>query len=57
VKKPPKYPRITPLKAFDLLRSLDEQRGREGSGTSFAEDAVREALANHVRAAIVRGSR
>jgi hypothetical protein len=55
--RPPKYPKLTPLRAFELLRSLDEQRGREGSGTPFAEDAAREALANHVRAAIVRGSR
>lgn len=53
----PKYPKLTPLKAFALLMDLVEQKGREENGTSFAEDRTREALASHVRAAIVRGSR
>jgi hypothetical protein len=53
-----KNPRLTPLRAFELLRDLDVARGREGPGTSVAEDRARDALASHVRNALVRaGSR
>lgn len=51
-------PKITPLRAFELLRGLDEVRGREGTSTSAAEDRTRDALASHVRNALARaGSR
>jgi hypothetical protein len=60
--KQPKYRRLTPLKAFELLRKLDktEHARLYAPGWSEAKEAVSEvraALADHVRAAIVRGSR
>jgi hypothetical protein len=57
VKRPPKYPKLTPLKAFELLRELDYLNGKEGITSPAAVGRVRSELANHVRAAIVRGSR
>ncbi len=57
--KPPRYPRLTPLKAFELLRELDEHARELSSPNSlrWALDRARDALANHVRAAIVKAGR
>jgi hypothetical protein len=53
--KPPKYPRLTPLKAFALLRELDEKRHNLlGNSAIYIVDRVRDALADHVRAALVK---
>lgn len=49
-----RYPKITPLRAFELLRALDKVHGAKGSGTSYAEDQAREALASHVKNALAR---
>lgn len=53
-------PELSPEMAFDLLRRLDFYAGkREGASSSplACMDDTRAALADHVRAAIVRGSR
>lgn len=55
--KPPRYPRLTPLKAFALLRDLDSNRLQDLSSLRYALDRVRDALADHVRAAIVKAGR
>ncbi len=55
--KRPRHPKLTPLRAFELLRELDRQHGKEGAGTSVAEDRARDALAEHIRAALTRGRR
>lgn len=47
----PKYPSLTPLRAVDLLRTLDTLP-REGISKSTLEE-VRDALRNHVKHAIV----
>lgn len=53
-----KFPKITPLRAYELLRQLDEERGRLGNSTTTGHDRTREALANHVKNALRRaGSR
>jgi hypothetical protein len=52
-----RHPKITALRAFDLVLALEYQRGREQNGTSGAEDAARNALISHVRASLVRGRR
>ena len=54
--KPRKYPRLTPLKAFTLLRDLDKWRNALPPD-SWSVDRVRDALADHVRAAIVKAGR
>jgi len=46
-----RYPLITPLQAFELLRKLDEQHGKRvqaSAGWTNADLDVREALAKHV---------
>lgn len=52
--KKPRHPKITPLRAFELLRALDKNHGARGTSTSYAEDQAREALAEHVRSALSR---
>ncbi len=60
--KPPKFPSLTPLRALALLRELDEQAGwLRGNGPARMPTAVdsrtRNELADHVRAALVRGGK
>ncbi len=58
--KLPKHPRLTPLKAFTLLRKLDRKRDIVVDHGPFAcaLDEVRDALASHIRAALSKaGSR
>jgi hypothetical protein len=56
-----RHPRITPLRALELLRELDYRQGvRVGSsnGSDSAIDQARAALASHVRNVLARaGSR
>lgn len=53
-----KFPRITPLKAFDLLRDMDRKAHCEAIQCSEGNTRTREALANHVKNALRRaGSR
>lgn len=52
-----RHPKITPLRAFELLRALDRDQGRLGAGTTVASARTSRALAEHVRAALVRGRR
>lgn len=50
MKRYPKYPRLTPLRAIDFLTRLE----RAGSNpTTFLLDEVRRALDAHVKAALV----
>jgi hypothetical protein len=50
-----KHPKITPLRAFELLRDLDQKHGSIGRGDpSYAVDRTRDALASHVRNALVK---
>jgi hypothetical protein len=52
-----RHPKITPMRAFELLRELDRNHGRVGAATSNAEDRAREALASHVRAELTKRRR
>ncbi len=53
--KKARHPKITPLRAFELLRELDQKHGTAGRGDpSYACDRVRDALAEHVRNALAR---
>lgn len=59
--KTPKHPTITPMRAHALLRRLDESYPKiaceQGSGARAVLDDVRDALSNHVKAALVRGGK
>jgi hypothetical protein len=62
VKRPSKYPKLTPLRAFELLRELDHGAGVRDAANGaqpnqHTVNRARAELADHVRAAIVRGSR
>ncbi len=58
MRREPKYPRLTPLRAFALLRSLDRYYHElQPSSVRGAVDETRHALADHVKAAIVAGRR
>lgn len=52
--KPKKYPRITPMRALELLRDLESARN---DPTPTLLIRVRDALANHVKAALVAKNR
>lgn len=55
-----KFHTLTPLRALGHLLELTEQAGNvrgKGGSTSCANDSIREALTNHVKAALVRGGK
>jgi hypothetical protein len=57
VAKQQRYPRLTPLRAFELLRGLDEQAGvvrGTGKVNSHVDNRARVELADHIRAALVK---
>lgn len=49
-----RHPKITPLRAFELLRELDKRHGDKAGEPSYAVDRTRDALAEHVRNALTR---
>lgn len=52
------FPRITPVRALDLLRLLDKARHVvEKTDARWEHDQITTALYNHVRAALVRRKR
>ncbi len=53
-----RFPRIMPMRAFELLRELDQKAHQQATQTTGVDVRTREALAAHVRNALVRaGSR
>lgn len=49
-----KHPKITPLRAFELLRALDQTHGVASNPHPPSVDRARDALASHVRAALAK---
>jgi hypothetical protein len=52
----PRHPRLTPMRALELLRSL-ERHPRAEPLPHYLRDEITSALASHVRAGLVRGRR
>lgn len=55
---PEKFPRITPLRALELLLDMVRKAHQESGACCASNERTREALANHVKNALRRaGSR
>jgi hypothetical protein len=52
-----RYPKLTTLRAFNLLRRLDEHAEGDAKLPKWVLDEVRDALANHVRSGLVSAQR
>lgn len=56
--KPPKHPKLTPMRALDFVKSLSRARGTgEASTMAYEINEVVEALEHHVKAALAQRRR
>lgn len=54
MKTPPKYPRLTPMRAVGLLKGLPPSKEH---CCQYEYERIREALENHIKAALVAKKR